>query len=31
MNKQHERLHGLDHLRATAIVLVLLFHYKDET
>ena len=28
MNSQNERLHGLDHLRATAIVLVLLFHYN---
>ena len=28
MNGHKERLHGLDHLRATAIVLVLLFHYN---
>ncbi|MBW2436761.1 MAG: acyltransferase [Deltaproteobacteria bacterium] len=27
MNRHNERLHGLDHLRATAIALVLLFHY----
>ena len=28
MDSNHERLHGLDHLRALAIVLVLLFHYE---
>lgn len=28
MNNKNERLHGLDHLRALAIVLVLLFHYE---
>ena len=28
MNRHSERLHGLDHLRAAAIVLVLLFHYE---
>ncbi|NNK84943.1 MAG: acyltransferase [Desulfobacterales bacterium] len=28
MNSNNERLHGLDHLRAVAIVLVLLYHYK---
>ena len=28
MNGNRERLHGLDHLRAAAIVLVVLFHYK---
>ena len=28
MNSRKERLHGLDHLRAAAIVLVLLFHYS---
>jgi len=28
MGKQNERLHGLDHLRSVAIILVLLFHYK---
>lgn len=28
MKSHNERLHGLDHLRATAIVLVLLFHYN---
>lgn len=28
MQKQNERLHGLDHLRSLAIILVLLFHYK---
>lgn len=28
MNSHSERLHGLDHLRAIAIVLVLLFHYN---
>lgn len=28
MGKQNERLHGLDHLRSVAIILILLFHYK---
>ena len=28
LNRSNERLHGLDHLRAAAIVLVLLFHYN---
>ncbi|MDP6690394.1 MAG: acyltransferase family protein, partial [Alphaproteobacteria bacterium] len=28
MTGQRQRLHGLDHLRALAIVLVLLFHYR---
>jgi len=28
MNRHNERLHGLDHLRAAAIALVLLFHYN---
>jgi peptidoglycan/LPS O-acetylase OafA/YrhL len=28
MNSHNERLHGLDHLRALAIVLVFLFHYE---
>ncbi len=28
MISHHKRLHGLDHLRAAAIVLVLLFHYN---
>ena len=28
MISHHQRLHGLDHLRAAAIVLVLLFHYN---
>jgi peptidoglycan/LPS O-acetylase OafA/YrhL len=28
MNSHNERLHGLYHLRAAAIVLVLLFHYN---
>ncbi|MBC8440745.1 MAG: acyltransferase [Deltaproteobacteria bacterium] len=28
MGKQNKRLHGLDHLRSAAIILVLLFHYK---
>ncbi len=28
MSSYNERLHGLDHLRAAAIILVLLFHYK---
>lgn len=28
VNENRERLHGLDHLRAAAILLVLLFHYQ---
>ncbi len=28
MEKQNKRLHGLDHLRSVAIILVLFFHYK---
>jgi len=28
MSRNNDRLHGLDHLRAVAIVLVLLFHYN---
>jgi peptidoglycan/LPS O-acetylase OafA/YrhL len=28
MDSNNDRLHGLDHLRAIAIVLVLLFHYE---
>jgi peptidoglycan/LPS O-acetylase OafA/YrhL len=28
MDSNNDRLHGLDHLRAIAIVLVVLFHYE---